>query len=142
VITEPVLLDTGPLVALLHREDASHNRCRKQADEIVGQVFTTWPVVTEAAWLLRKLPDGLERLLQVLIDRDIDCRHLEPDAMNWMSAAARHYHDLSPQLADLSLLYLAERIGIHYIFTLDRRDFTVYRQSNGKPFDLLPSDPV
>jgi uncharacterized protein len=138
VITEPVLLDAGPLVALLHRHDAQYDRCREQAAEIGGQVFTSWPVVTEAAWLLRKLPDSVERLLQAIDERDIECLHLGPSANAWIAAAARQYRDLSPQLADLSLLYLAEQRRVQYVFTLDRRDFTVYRQSNGKPFQLLP----
>jgi len=138
VITEPVLLDTGPLVALLHHQDSAHQLCSEQADEIQGDVFTTWPVVTEAAWLLRKLPDGLERLLQALTERDIVCLHLELDANAWMTAEARKYRNLSPQLADLSLLFLAQQLRLRHIFTLDRRDFTVYRQADGKQFDLLP----
>jgi predicted nucleic acid-binding protein len=128
VITEPVLLDAGPLVALLHRDDAQHVRCRDQAAEITGPVLTCWSVLTEAAWLLRKLPD----------DRDIVCLDLDREALAWMVSVANLYHDLSPQLADLSLLYLAEQRGIHTLFTLDRRDFTVYRQSNGESFRLLP----
>jgi uncharacterized protein len=138
VITEPVLLDAGPLVALLHRDDAQHMRCRDQAAEIVGPVFTCWSVVTEAAWLLRKLPDGLQRLLQTIVDRDIACVDLDREALAWMVSTADQYRDLSPQLADLSLLYLAKQRGIDTVFTLDRRDFTVYRQSNGEPFRLLP----
>ena len=94
--------------------------------------------MTEAAWLLRKLPDGLEKLLQTIVDRDILCLHLGVGANAWLAAAARQYRDLSPQLADLSLLYLAEQLQIRYVFTLDRRDFSVYRRSSGEPFYLLP----
>ena len=55
-----------------------------------------------------------------------------------MSQCARKYHDLKPQLADLSLLFLAQRERINTIFTFDRRDFTVYRNQQGHPFDLIP----
>jgi uncharacterized protein len=89
VITEPVLLDTGPLVAFLHHQDIAHQRCRAAADQIQEEVFTTWPVVTEAAWLLRKLPDSLERLLQVLGDRDIICRHLLPQTPQRSASLSR-----------------------------------------------------
>jgi predicted nucleic acid-binding protein len=138
VITEPSLLDAGPLVALLHRDDAQHFRCRDQAAEITGPVLTCWSVLTEAAWLLRKLPDGLQRLLQTIVDRDIVGLDLDREALAWVVSVANQYHDLSPQLADLSLLYLAKQRGIHTLFTLDRRDFTVYRQTSGEPFRLLP----
>ena len=122
----------------MHRHDAAHERCSEQAAQIQGPVFTTWPVVTEAAWLLRTLPDGLERLLQALGERDIGCLHVEANATPWMTMAAKQYRSLSPQLADLSLLYLAKQLRLRFIFTLDRRDFTIYRQPNGNPFDLLP----
>jgi predicted nucleic acid-binding protein len=48
------------------------------------------------------------------------------------------YADLNPQLADASLLYLADREQINSIFTLDRRDFSVYRNRHDRPFILLP----
>jgi len=87
---------------------------------------------------LRKLPDGLQRLLQTIVDRDIVGLDLDREALAWVVSVANQYHDLSPQLADLSLLYLAKQRGIHTLFTLDRRDFTVYRQTSGEPFRLLP----
>jgi hypothetical protein len=56
-----------------------------------------------------------------------------------MDQYAGKYSSLRPQLADVALAYLAERESIQYIFTLDRRDFRVYKRSNGAPFELLPS---
>ena len=38
----------------------------------------------------------------------------------------------------MTLLYLAEREQTDLIFTLDRRDFVVYRNSKGLGFRLLP----
>jgi uncharacterized protein len=137
-VTESVLLDTGPLVALLRESDGHHELCREQAGRISGQVMTSWAVVTEAAWLLRHEPTGLPRLLRALDDKDIQCLHLETSAVTWLAERAIRYQDMRPQLADLSLLYLADQIGIDHIFTLDRRDFLVYRQITGAPFILLP----
>jgi predicted nucleic acid-binding protein len=48
------------------------------------------------------------------------------------------FQSLNPQLADACLVHLAEREGIDTIFTLDRRDFSVYRTGRGKAFRLLP----
>ena len=48
------------------------------------------------------------------------------------------YQDLRPQLADACLCYLAEREGIRTIFTLDRRDFSVIVDRQGKPFRRVP----
>lgn len=138
MISEPVLLDTGPLVALLHKQDDNHKLCVAQASEISGQVHTTWPVVTEAAWLLRRISGGLEKLLNAISDRDIVCHHVEPVAIPWLVEAAKQYRDLAPQIADLTLVYLADQLGIQHIFTLDRRDFAVYRRADDQSFVLLP----
>jgi hypothetical protein len=44
---------------------------------------------------------------------------------------------LKPQLADASLMYVAEQNGIEHVFTLDRRDFTIFR-CRGKALTLIP----
>lgn len=138
MIEVPVLLDTGPLVALLHEQDSHHVRCRDQAGQMVGHLYTTWAVITEAAWLLRRVQGGTEKLLEMIQDDEIRCIHLGLQAVEFMRERTRQYQDLNPQLADLSLLYLADELQIDTIFTLDRRDFSVYRSRSGKPFQLLP----
>lgn len=50
------------------------------------------------------------------------------------------YKSLSPQLADLSLVHLAQREGLETVFTLDRRDFSVYRRKGRAGFHLLPEN--
>jgi predicted nucleic acid-binding protein len=50
----------------------------------------------------------------------------------------RKYKALRPQLADAVLIHLADREQIDTIFTLDRRDFSVYRTKRGGRFRLLP----
>jgi predicted nucleic acid-binding protein len=50
----------------------------------------------------------------------------------------RKYSDMRPQLADAALVYLAQRYGIETIFTLDRRDFSVYRSAKKRAFRIVP----
>jgi predicted nucleic acid-binding protein len=50
----------------------------------------------------------------------------------------KRYEDIRPQLADAALVYLADREGIDTIFTLDRRDFSVYRSARKRTFRILP----
>ena len=138
MITQPVLLDTGPLVAILSREDRYHQLCVQQARELRGPLYTTWPVVTEAAWLLRDTTRGLDSLLEMVSTTTVRCFHLDRLACGWIRKQAEKYEDLQPQLADLSLLHLAHQRKLRHIFTLDRRDFSVYRTANGQPFTLLP----
>lgn len=140
MISEAVLIDNGPLVALLSHNDQYHAISTLQAKSLLGPVYTSWPVVTEAAWLLRHTPKGISRLMQTINDRNIWCMDLDSRSLEWLAHAADQYSDLAPQRADLSLLYLANLHKIRHIFTFDRRDFAVFRTAAGESFELLPSE--
>jgi hypothetical protein len=102
-------------------------------------MITTWIVLAEAAWLLRHSHDGIVRLLGLVSGGVVWCPDFDVQAAAWMAECIHKYESLGPQLADVSLLYLAGREGISTIFTLDRRDFTVFRSDRGTAFQLIPT---
>jgi len=51
----------------------------------------------------------------------------------------KKYHDIRIQLADAALVHIATRDGLDTVFTLDQRDFAVYRLPRGRTFRLIPS---
>lgn len=108
-------------------------------DSLEPPLVTTWPVITEAAWLLRNTHDGVASLLRMLENRLIICEELDSDSPAWLRGFLTDYADLSPQLADASLVRIAEKLNTTTIFTLDRRDFVVFRNKDGAPFSLLPA---
>jgi hypothetical protein len=64
---EPVLADTGPLIALCESKDPHHKACREQAKLLpVGKAYTCWPVLTEAAYRLRRYPAQRAKLFQAV----------------------------------------------------------------------------
>jgi predicted nucleic acid-binding protein len=134
----PVLADTGPIVAILSESDEHHDACIEQLQRIKGPILTCWPVVTEAVWLLRAYPASIARLLSSFNGRPFELAPLNAVDMSGISAILAKYRDLDIQLADASLVLLANREGVDTIFTLDRRDFTVLRLARGKKFRLIP----
>jgi len=136
---ERVLVDTGPLVALLRPDDANHVVCSAQARSLPYPLITSWPVLTEAAWLLRDIPSGISRLLFQIKQGLVLPLDLDSAAPDLLAIFLDKYQDLGAQLADASLCYLAERERIDRVFTLDRRDFTVYRIRQNQPLLLFPA---
>lgn len=136
---EPVLVDTGPLLALYSSEDAHHDACIEQMNLLpVGKAYTCWPVLTEAAYMLRNRPQQRDDLLQAVIDGGLVLLRLTDRDMEGVRNIFRTYHDQDVDLADACLVHLARREGIRTVFTLDRRHFGVYRNAAGDPFRLIP----
>jgi predicted nucleic acid-binding protein len=133
-----VLLDTGPLVAIISERDQHHDECVEQLNQLTPPLLTCWPVITEAAWLLRKDLSAVQRMLNGFDVGLMQLLPLDEDAGPWLSNFVGRYANLGVQLADACLVYLAEREGIETVFTLDRRDFTVYRFGKNKSFTLIP----
>ncbi len=133
-----VLVDAGPLVAIFRQPDRQHNLCVATLREIVPPLLTSWPALTEAAYLLRDSSHAIERLLAGPVEGLFRILPLEESELPAMHSLLRKYRRLQLQLADASLVYLAHREGIRTIFTLDRRDFTVIRGPGNRPFRLLP----
>ena len=138
MITKPVLVDTGPLVALLREDDEHHEACIRQAKELRRPAYTCWPVLTEAAYLLRNKPAAVSALLSWSDGTDFEILPLDASDLPGISAVLEKYRDQRIQLADAALMYLAEREAIDIVFTLDRRDFSVYRTGSNKALEMLP----
>lgn len=137
-MTGPLLVDTGPIVAILSESDKQHEICVEQLRNIRGPLLTCWPVITEAAWLLRAYPPALARLLSSFDGEPFELVHLSEADLSGIAAILTKYKGLGIQLADASLVHLANREGIETIFTLDRRDFGVLRLPRGRKFQVIP----
>ncbi len=131
------LVDT-PLVAILSRADPHHETCVKALRHVPGPLFSCWPVITEAAWLLRGHPRAIQQLSGSLDGGFLELLSLTGSEGAAIAEVMRRYADIRPQLADAALVYVAERDGIDTIFTLDQRDFSVYRSGRRRPFLILP----
>jgi uncharacterized protein len=137
-LTGQILIDTGPIVAILLASDEHHDTCVDQLRHIRVPLLTCWPVITEAAWLLRNYPQAIRRLLSSFDGRPFELASLDETDIPPIGAVLAKYQGLGIQLADASLLHLANRAGIETMFTLDRRDFGVLRLANRRKLRLIP----
>lgn len=67
----------------------------------------------------------------------IEVRDVPREALPGIAALMERYANLPMDLADATLVWLAEETGIRDIVTFDERDFSVYRLSDGKRFNNL-----
>ncbi len=116
----------------------NHESCVEAAQHLPNQVFTCWPVITEAAYLLRDRPESVQSLLAECANGRFVLLPLTESDIDSIAAIPKQYHNLEPQLADAALVHLANREQTRKIFTLDRRDFLIFRNAQNRPFELLP----
>jgi hypothetical protein len=133
-----VIADTGFWLALHDRDDRHHRRARSCLAALDERLITTWPVVTEAAFLLldRMRPESGVTFLRDL-DGACDLYDLPPGSPLQLAELMERYADQPMDLADASLAVLAEHLGHGRILTTDRRDFAVYRWRRREPFRNL-----
>lgn len=140
-----ILVDTGPLVALFDPEDGDHGRCVERLAVIEEPLCTTIPVLTETFHLLSPGSIGSQRLMDFIVSGGLGVRYLDSAGLHRAFALMVRYADHPMDLADASLVVLAETLKLRKVFTLDRNDFATYRIQYGHRqvvFDLITPDPT
>lgn len=134
-----IIADTGYWVALFNRGDAHHQPAVVVSGEIREHLVTTWPVLTETAHLLaaRGHAGVSARFLERCFAGAVDIFELDIQARPRMLELMRRYAPLPMDLADASLVVLAEKLGHGRILSTDRRDFESYRWKQHQPFENL-----
>ena len=133
-----ILIDAGPLVALIHADDRHHTSCKEALKKIREPLGTVWPAFTEAMSLLgfsSRAQDALWRLLDTDAFKILG---LDAADVPRMRDLMRKYRDLPMDLADAALVRVAEREKIARVFTIERRDFELYRPRGLPRFTILP----
>jgi uncharacterized protein len=133
-----VLVDTGPLVAIMSRADQYHKTCVEALRDLPGPLFSCWPVITEAAWLLGTRAGAVQQLLESISAGFLEILAIQSAEATGIGKVLEKYKNIRPQLADAALVYLAERDDFDTIFTLDRRDFSVYHTGRKRAFRIIP----
>ena len=77
-------------------------------------------------------------LWQIIPAEEIAIAMVDHSDVARMRELMERYRTLPMDLADASLVRVAERDGVRTVFTLDRRDFTVYRPARTGRFTIIP----
>ena len=134
-----ILLDTGPIVAFFDASDNYHHPCVEALKRIKEPLVTTWPVLTEAFYLLGFSWRAQDNLWEFIMRGGVEILSLNVKMQARCRSLMKKYNDLPMDLADGALVVMAESQGIDKVFTLDHKDFKIYRLANKKKLKLLPA---
>ncbi len=134
-----VLVDAGPLVAILDAGDPDHEACVASLETLRDPLITVWPAFTEAMYLLRDSWQAQKALWSRLETHTLTLAPLDATDAPRMRELMEKYRDLPMDLADAALVRVAERESLVQIFTLDRRHFSIYRPGRRRRFSVLPA---
>ena len=134
-----IIADTGYWLALANRSDRHHEAAKLALVGLREPLVTTWPVVTETCHLLASRLGHVahERFIESAIRGAFTLFALAPSHLPRIRELIVKYRNLPMDLADASLVVLAEELGSGRILSTDTRDFGAYRWKNRKPFRNL-----
>lgn len=123
---QKTLIDSGPLIALFDSSDTYHIKVLNFLKEFKGRLITSWPVITEVSHLLDfNLQVQLDFMQWVEVG-GLTLAEINQDEVYALRQSMNKYTNVPMDLADASLIYLAEREKITNIISIDS-DFAIYR---------------
>jgi len=135
VHTGPVLVDSGPLIALFNAADRWHAPVRAWLQANPGaRLVSTWPVATEACALLARRihNDAALNLLRWAARGGIRLEPADDGSVAEVLRLSERFADLPFDLADASIAETASRMKLRHVLSIDA-DFDVYRDRQGRP---------
>lgn len=137
----PLILDTGPILALLDAGDPDHERCVSLVEELGEDLIVPGAVLVEIDyWTLKLLGhDAWDMFVDDIARGAYRLEHLELPDLRRAAELERTYADLDLGLVDASVIALCERLDERKVATLDRRDFSVVRPRHCDALELLPA---
>ena len=127
-----ILVDAGPLIALVDADDHHHRTCARSFADVRETLGNVWPVLTEALFQVGDVRGGPTAIWKLIERGAVRLLPLDEEDVPRIRELMEKYADLPMDLADAALVRVAERDGLRTVFTVDRRDFTVYRLKGGR----------
>jgi len=136
VVAASVIVDTGPIVALLDADDQQHAWVKAQFARLRPPLLTCEAVLTESCFLIARGGGDASAVIQLAERRVLSVAQLFDAEAASIARLMRRYENVPMSLADACLVRLIERTSQATLFTLDS-DFEIYRQKGRRLIPLL-----
>lgn len=135
-IHQQVILDTGPLVALINRHEHYHKWATNQVMRIQPPLITCEAVISEAVFLLGHVHDGIEALKGLLDTRSIQIGFQLNSEVQQVTDLLIRYDSVPIDFADACLVRMAELFPNSAVLTIDS-DFQIYRKNTSQIIETI-----
>lgn len=133
-----LLLDTGAFVALVDRDEKLHDDCVAALEKWTGSVVTTEAVLTETLCLVGPSWSAQKACLEFVVRGAFQLVPSSAKSLQRVELMMEKYRNVPMDYADATLVVLAEELETEWVFTLDRRGFSVYRMRRNRAFRIIP----
>ena len=133
---EPIIADTGVLVALVYEKDQWHGWAKTQAAKLSPPFLTCEAALTEACYLVQSAPDGPQKVLAFVASGLVRVDFSLSGEVVAVAALMKKYADVPMDFADACLVRMSELHNTAVVFTLDS-DFWIYRKNGHEPIPLI-----
>ena len=135
---EKFLIDSGPLIALFDASDKYHSESVNFIKINKFPLVTTIASVTETLHLLDFNRNAQIDFIEWLYRGAVEIQSIENNDFGRLKELTEKYRDLPMDFAVSCLVYLAEKLNLNTIATIDR-DFSIYRIQGRRKFKIILS---
>lgn len=135
-----MLIDAGPLVALLNRRDRYHSWIRDLLDTVEPPLFTCEPVLSEACFVLRRETGGQDAVLALVGTGVVRTEFRVESETDALRSLMLKFDDVPMSLADACLVRMSELDAHCRVVTLDG-DFAIYRRNRRQAIPTIMPPP-
>jgi len=133
-----ILIDSGPLIALFDASDKYHSEAINFVKTNKFPLVTTIASITETLHLLDFNRNAQIDFIEWVHNGAVEIQNIENNDFGRLRELTEKYRDLPMDFADSCLVYLAEKLSLNTIATIDR-DFSIYRIKGRRKFKIILS---
>ena len=131
-----VIADTGPLVALLDRQDQDHEWAVREGRRLPPKLFSCETVLSEVHFLTQDIPEAKDRIEEWLADGWLELPFAVREHHSLIHELMVRYANVPMSFAEACLVRMSELWPEAPVFTLDS-DFRVYRRNKRQSLPLV-----